>query len=360
MAADLHASRGACFFHLRLYADAVADTTRALKISPGNATALVHRAKAYAATGQQKKAKADAAAALASDPSDDDAKATMDALEPKKEAKGLGGLGLQPKKKGKDAGGANSAESVMAQTAARAVEAQRQANAIKARQQQMAWGPPITVKAAAGDDVRSVIVPSMISHKDLITSLTRKFPDASAFEVKYTDASGALRPLTSRADFQAAAAAAAERADKSKPTLHGIPSVKLTLVEQGADEAPATATGDAATGDADMTDAAAGDAVVEIDEWILDFAALFREHLGIDAEAHLDLHAEVRERGGSSFVSLVVLSLFPLVVLSFSLRTLFFALFCFGVAPCSVLVLSSSRASEAMTRKSLYYSRDAR
>jgi hypothetical protein len=33
---------------------------------------------------------------------------------------------------------------------------------------------------------------------------------------------------------------------------------------------------------------------VEIDEWILDFAALFREHLGIDAEAHLDLHAEVR------------------------------------------------------------------
>jgi hypothetical protein len=32
--------------------------------------------------------------------------------------------------------------------------------------------------------------------------------------------------------------------------------------------------------------------VVEIDEWILDFAALFREHLGIDAEAHLDLHAE--------------------------------------------------------------------
>ena len=269
-------------------------------------------------------------------------------------------MGLQPKKKGKDAGGANSAESVMAQTAARAVEAQRQANAIKARQQQMAWGPPITVKAAAGDDVRSVIVPSMISHKDLITSLTRKFPDANAFEVKYTDASGALRPLTSRADFQAAAAAAAERADKSKPTLHGIPSVKLTLVEQGADEAPATATGDAATGDADMTDAAAGDAVVEIDEWILDFAALFREHLGIDAEAHLGLHAEVRERGGSSFVSLVVLSLFPLVVLSFSLRTLFFALFCFGVAPCSVLVLSSSRASEAMTRKSLYYSRDAR
>ena len=26
--------------------------------------------------------------------------------------------------------------------------------------------------------------------------------------------------------------------------------------------------------------------VVEIDEWILDFAALFREHLGIEAEAH--------------------------------------------------------------------------
>jgi tetratricopeptide (TPR) repeat protein len=98
VAADLHASRGACFFHLRLYADAVADTTRALKISPGNATALVHRAKAYAATGQQKKAKADAAAALASDPSDDDAKATMDALEPKKAGVRL--LPIRPRSRG--------------------------------------------------------------------------------------------------------------------------------------------------------------------------------------------------------------------------------------------------------------------
>jgi hypothetical protein len=34
--------------------------------------------------------------------------------------------------------------------------------------------------------------------------------------------------------------------------------------------------------------------VVEIDEWILDFAALFREHLGIDAEGHLEAHQEVR------------------------------------------------------------------
>ena len=36
--------------------------------------------------------------------------------------------------------------------------------------------------------------------------------------------------------------------------------------------------------------------VVEIDEWILDFAALFREHLGIDAEAHLDFHTDGLEK----------------------------------------------------------------
>ena len=49
-----------------------------------------------------------------------------------------------------------------------------------------------------------------------------------------------------------------------------------------------------AQGGAETSGQLAPNEVVEIDEWILDFAALFREHLGIDAEAHLDLHAEVR------------------------------------------------------------------
>ena len=64
--------------------------------------------------------------------------------------------------------------------------------------------------------------------------------------------------------------------------LSQLPSVKL-IVEDVPPALPETE-GEGAT----------ENEVVEIDEWILDFAALFREHLGIDAEAHLDLHSEVR------------------------------------------------------------------
>jgi hypothetical protein len=35
---------------------------------------------------------------------------------------------------------------------------------------------------------------------------------------------------------------------------------------------------------------------VEFDDWLLDFAELFREHLGIDADGHVDLHNEGLEK----------------------------------------------------------------
>ena len=92
----------------------------------------------------------------------------------------------------------------------------------------------------------------------------------------------------------AVANAAAE--DASKPTLLGIPSVKLTLSELerlGAAEEETAADADGETEKAEKP-ALRSNEVVEVDEWILDFAALFREHLGIDAEAHLDFHAQVR------------------------------------------------------------------
>jgi hypothetical protein len=82
-----------------------------------------------------------------------------------------------------------------------------------------------------------------------------------------------LRPWLS-----AAAAAAAAIADPAKPTLHGIPSLKLTITELNpVADAPAPALADATAGpvavaaNGEEAAAAAPSEVVEIDEWILDF-----------------------------------------------------------------------------------------
>ena len=303
-AGEMHRERAGCFLYAKQYADVVVECTRALKTMPTDANALFYRAKAYELLGQGKKAKADAATAAAIVTDDENEKRAIEAakamLAP--EAKpaggpaGLGGLGLAPKK---DAKSGKEAPLTAAQLAERQAAQARQAEALRQRQNQAKWGPPVAVKATCGDDARVVIVPSMISHKDLMTTLQRKFPDQSAFTVRYTDADGASKPLNSRADFATAflAAQAAKEATKegeeAKPTLHNLPVLKLSIVEHSS---ATTTEADAGEPDAAAAAPLAPNEVVEIDEWILDFAALFREHLGIDAEAHLDLHAEVRAR----------------------------------------------------------------
>ena len=68
-----------------------------------------------------------------------------------------------------------------------------------------------------------MIVPSMIAHKDLMTALQRKFPDLSAFTVRYTDASGTLQPLNGRRLRGGARGGERGGEDASKPTYSAFP-----------------------------------------------------------------------------------------------------------------------------------------
>ena len=124
----------------------------------------------------------------------------------------------------------------------------------------------------------------------------------------------------------------------------GLHQVKLIISELTRLDAPPIADdGEApAQGGAETSGQLAPNEVVEIDEWILDFAALFREHLGIDAEAHLDLHAEVRgSNPGPIYID----------------RTLPFFFFLFFSVPWTAHRLSwfALDTPGAMTRNSYYY-----
>ena len=301
-AADLFAAKSQCHLALRHWADVVADATRALKIAPKNVDALVSRARAYQATGQEKKAKADAQSAVASDGANADAKALLESFEPKKPVAGLGGMSLdkpsKPAAKSKADQQAEQEEELRKKQAALILKQRQEAEARRLAQQR-SWGPPVTVKAVAGADVRTFVVPTMIAHKDLMSALQKKFPDVSAFTVRYSAPDGTLKPVSSRHDFATAVAAAQGGDNKGKPAANlygGLHPVRLIISELTRLDAPACDDEGAEQGAEGSTSGQqlAPNEVVEIDEWILDFAALFREHLGIDAEAHLDLHAEVR------------------------------------------------------------------
>ena len=210
----------------------------------------------------------------------------------------------------------------------------------------------MTVKAVAGADVRTFVVPTMIAHKDLMSALQKKFPDVSAFTVRYSGPDGVLKPISTRHDFAAAVAAAQGGENKGKPAANlygGLHPVRLIISELTRLDAPACE--DGATG-AEAAEGAEGSTsgqqlapneVVEIDEWILDFAALFREHLGIDAEAHLDLHAEVRRGSNITF--------------RFVIPRRFFHPRACRVGLASSPPLSTRATPGAMTKPSIYYFR---
>ena len=160
-------------------------------------------------------------------------------------------------------------------------------------------GTPVTVKAVAGADVRTFVVPTMIAHKDLMSALQKKFPDVSAFTVRYSAPDGTLKPV-SRGTISPPPSPPRGAWHKGKPrrtSTGGLHPVRLIISELTRLDAPACdgtrVPRQGAEGSTSGQQLAPNE-VVEIGEWILDFAALFREHLGIDAEAHLDLHAEVR------------------------------------------------------------------
>jgi len=206
----------------------------------------------------------------------------------------------------------------------------------------------LTVKVALGEDLRLVNVPEDAGYAELRHLLRARFghhaPDH--FAVKYRDREGDLVTVASGADFRAfvahalrealgeAAAAANAGAGDDKGAGDGKVGRKGTATENGkarsgpglvlvrtaAGEAPqpdevdlaafvakrkaAQRTAEAKKEGAGASQGANGEVAPvngeaasslkgpEPDDWMVDFAALFREQLGIDPTGHIDLHNE--------------------------------------------------------------------
>ena len=288
LSSGLDVSRAECYLLMDRLADAVSAASDALKMNGENARALVTRAKAYASTENETRAKKDIARAHELLPEDSHIKHMHDLILGVGNGKtpaGLGGMNLAPSSK-KKGGKMSAAEQQLELQRKQRLEMEQRQKMQEHLRQNPSQAPMIHLKAKLGDDTRVCVLSSAIAYRDLVTTMTNKFPDAGQFTIKYTDEKGDLRPLQTREDFQIAIHWTSVRLSKAETPSLAPPCVKLTLVELAKIEDMAI------LGEDGKPVGLPPNEVVEIDEWILDFAALFREHLGIDAEAHLDFHSD--------------------------------------------------------------------
>jgi len=288
LSSGLDVSRAECYLLMDRLADAVSAASDALKMNGENARALVTRAKAYASTENETRAKKDIARAHELLPEDSHIKHMHDLILGVGNGKtpaGLGGMNLAPSSK-KKGGKMSAAEQQLELQRKQRLEMEQRQKMQEHLRQNPSQSPMIHLKAKLGDDTRVCVLSSAIAYRDLVTTMTNKFPDAGQFTIKYTDEKGDLRPLQTREDFQIAIHWTSVRLSKAETPSLAPPCVKLTLVELAKIEDMAI------LGEDGKPVGLPPNEVVEIDEWILDFAALFREHLGIDAEAHLDFHSD--------------------------------------------------------------------
>lgn len=150
-----------------------------------------------------------------------------------------------------------------------------------------------------------------------------KFPGVKAARLKYKDRQGETVTVSSRDDVQAALEVALVAAlEQGTPRLGALPPAKMVVEPCEEGEAPAPPAEETkqlesmrqmrkyieelqekqlkARMEQLNQQATAGAELVEIDSWVVQFAQLFREHLGIDPDRHVDLQQEGWDKVGQA------------------------------------------------------------
>lgn len=287
--AALHSNRAACFLLDNKFQNAAREASSALDQVPGFKPALMRRAKALESLGIHDKAAKDYEAAFKLDGSEETRRKMAEAKANHAARKSAGRRAVKP--------GGRVPASVQAANAAAA-----------RRQQQQQPTPDLVLNCTFEESKKSLAVPISSRFADIVAAVKAKFSEAlgdGAVALKYRDFEGDFVTVTSRTDLRSAlstAVSALEREAKrtGKPSSvapGGLAPVELEVVRVASapSETPDVVTpenvgrADAAPGDDDDR----GEDVIEIDEWLLTFATLFREHLGEAGatEGPLDLRA---------------------------------------------------------------------
>lgn len=266
----LDSNRAACFLREKKYGPAVLECNKALQLNPKHPKALRRRAKAYESVGDFERALVD-----------------IEAIEKEQ--------GENVEKEVKDTAKRLRDHLLMQ----RAVQARAQMQ--KSRAQQGAVKPKeapnlVKFRCSLDEDIRMLTVPAGITYHGLLKELRNLYIGHYPFCVKYKAKDASMITITCKEDVAAAYAAKQDSKPAKKAAGLGggsLPAPKakdgkhptLFLFKCPEREVPLPPSDEVPEGES-------GTEVYELDDWLIDFAGLFRQQLGIDPDGHVDLHNE--------------------------------------------------------------------
>jgi tetratricopeptide (TPR) repeat protein len=292
--ACLHTNMAACYIQLKPveYRRAIDECNKALEISPKYSKALLKRARCCEALNWLDLAYRDVQAVLSMEPNNTSALEISDRV---KKAMQANGIVLdekeivvpkeimvpkeitvpkeKPKKKKRD-------KSEKTENKLFVNEENKKLPEAKEEEEE---APMKAVKLVFGDDIRNAQIPGNCTVLQLKETVRSKFPGLKAVLVKYKDKEGDLVTITTSDELRFAQ----ESSDQS--------SVRLFVTETNPEQEFVSEEGN--TGNSineseknQTADSENWSMRQEPEDWILQFARLFKNHVGLDSDSYLDLH----------------------------------------------------------------------
>ncbi|KAL4859108.1 hypothetical protein ACK3TF_000883 [Chlorella vulgaris] len=297
-AALLHSNKAACHMMHKRYTEAVAECTEALDGQPNFFKALIRRAKAYEQMGQHKQALADLQRANKLDVATEDSRVNERRLKDVVAGKKPAGMGNGLAKKSASAAAVPS----------KASNSGRQV--------------VFPAKLSYGDDTRLLQLVPGVTYLELMEHVRQLYPAIGHYVLKFVDKEGDLVTLSNRGDIQRAMQEAVEQAARSagpraQLTQQSLPPIRLQVVKVASEaEVPKIPDEEMAyvkqmlaqlqrAQDAQKPSQQPAEEEaappLQIDEWILQFVDLLKEHCGIDPDKPLECQEVGQDKLSAAF-----------------------------------------------------------
>ncbi|KQJ91424.1 protein PHOX1 [Brachypodium distachyon] len=297
--AYLHSNLAACYMQMSPpdHYRAINECNVALEASPKYSKALLKRARCFEALGRLDLAARDVNKVLATEPNNLTALDLADRVRKTMEEKGivLDDKAVMPtpeevvaaapkqkprKKKGRKAAAAAAAAAVEEEGEEKAGEPVKEVE-----------DPPRQVKLVFGEDIRWAQVPASCSMAQLRDAVRSKFPGLKAVLVKYKDKEGDLVTITNQDELKWAE----ELAEPGS-------SLRLYVTEANPEHEPYLEDANSGSLERNMNNTSDNGSIRSnrqdeerstvtcIDDWIVQFARIFKNHVGVSSDEYLDLH----------------------------------------------------------------------